>query len=202
MHTETKQKKGVETKWAIVDKDWYLLKQVLPSVARICIPLQGTDVTKLTERLHINRPQKPSAPAPPSTDSAMQVDPVLVAPDEVEQEGEEENENEEDGNEENNANIFKIKGQHHSKQLEPRCVACDQLMSSNTLACTCGATLTVASLYCQTLVAVRRFIHLYYNSPLVCSEAACGFETRDQFPVDDTHCLQMNCPGRLIRQVR
>ncbi|KAF1796423.1 DNA polymerase family B-domain-containing protein [Mucor lusitanicus] len=162
---------------AVIDKDWYLLKQVLPSVDRICIPLEGTDRTKLTALIE-----------------------------------EEEEEEEEDGNlfkdqeEESSSNmmladIFKIKGQHRSKPLLFNCSACDRPVPSSKWTCTCGASLSEASLYCQTSVAVRRFIQTYYASPLICTEPACGFETRDQFPVDDVNCLQMNCPGKLIRQV-
>ncbi|GAN01359.1 DNA polymerase alpha catalytic subunit [Mucor ambiguus] len=193
-------------------KDWYLLKQVVPSVDRICMPLEGTDRAKLIACLHLNTPQPPAprpqrrrpSPVAPSTDDSIEIDSISVIGEEEEEiKDPSENKEKEQENSANTmlANVFKIKGQHRSKHLLLKCPSCDKFFSSSRWTCAaCGASLSVASLYYQTSVAVRHFIQTYYASPLVCNEPACGLETRDQFPVDNVHCLQMNCPGKLIRQ--
>ncbi|KAL9549313.1 hypothetical protein MBANPS3_005269 [Mucor bainieri] len=201
-----------------LDKDWYLLKQVLPSVDRICAPLPGTDRAKLMACLHLNTPQPRPRPSSTAIDR-MEVDeeqPVENQAEAMEQDGivPEDDQEEEEGNQaegeamDEHKNVFGIKGQHRSKPLALKCSSCEHMLlpsnnnnSSSGLTCNaCGACLSVASLYCQTSLAVRLCIQAYYDSPLVCSESACGFETRDRLPIDDVKCLRMNCPGKLIRQ--
>ncbi|KAL9560426.1 hypothetical protein PS6_000158 [Mucor atramentarius] len=183
---------------AAIDKDWYLLKQVLPSVDRICLPLEGIDTSQLKECLHINR-------LPPSnTDDDMQIDevPAMGEEDEEDEESASEYDEEEEGKETNTmlANVFKIKGQHDIKRLELKCTACHCIVSSGLTCAACGASLSVANIYYQTMAAVRRFIQMYYDSSLECNQPACRFETRDQMPIDNECCLQLNCQGKLVRQ--
>lgn len=122
---------------------------------------------------------------------------------EEEEERASEDDEEEEGKETNTmlANVFKIKGQHDIKRLELKCTACHYIVSSGLTCAACGASLSVASVYYQTMAAVKRFIQMYYDSPLECNQPACGFETRDQMPIDNECCLQLNCQGKLVRQV-
>jgi DNA polymerase alpha subunit A len=162
------------------------LKQVLPAVDRICIPLEGTDRNKLAECLQINNQE------------SSNVDEM----DEVEVEEIEEDDNISE------PEPLVTKNQHRNcESLKFKCVACNHTITytesngESSLTCVCGKPLDPASAYSQTLITTRRFIKMYYDSPYQCSEPSCGFQTKDQLPNDNESCLQYGCTGRLVRQV-
>lgn len=170
----------------LADKTWYLLKQVLPSVDRICIPLEGTDKNKLTECLQINNQE------PLNVDGMEEIEVEKIEEDDSISEPE----------------PLVTKNQHRNcESLKFKCVACNHTITYKEpngefgLTCVCGEPLNSASAYSQALIATQRFIKLYYDSPYQCSEPSCGFQTKDQLPNDNESCLQYGCPGRLVRQV-
>jgi hypothetical protein len=91
------------------------------------------------------------------------------------------------------------------ESLKLKCPACGHVTSySKTddtpgLQCTCGEAFDKVTVYCQVMIATRRFVSTYYDSPYQCTESACGFQTRDQLPVDNESCLQFGCSGQLVR---
>lgn len=170
----------------LADKTWYLLKQVLPAVDRICIPLEGTDRNKLIECLQINNQEPPNI-------------------NEMDEVGVEEIEEDDDISE---PEPLVTKSRHCKCEiLKFKCAACNHTITykesnnGSDLTCVCGEPLNSASAYSQTLITTRRFIKMYYDSPYQCSEPSCGFQTKDQLPNDNESCLQYGCPGRLVRQV-
>ncbi|KAI8644466.1 hypothetical protein BD408DRAFT_340513 [Parasitella parasitica] len=176
---------------AVIDKEWYLLRQVLPSVDRICMPLEGTDRDKLAKCL-----QNITSEPPSDADGIVEVDQVPVKL------------YNEDGSSSISELVEPEDHQRNCESLKFRCPSCNYTIAysksdndTHGLTCLCGEALCSAIVHCQTLNSARRYIQKYYDSPYQCTVSSCGFQTREQLPIDNESCLQLGCVGRLVRQV-
>ncbi|CEP08177.1 hypothetical protein [Parasitella parasitica] len=178
---ESRMPDDVRSGKAVIDKEWYLMRQVLPFVDRLCMPLDGTDRVKLAKCLEIAVPEALSG----AGDDKLQADQIPVElPDRVQE-----------------------NDRHNCESLRFKCPSCNYAMTfsksddnAHGLTCLCGESIGSAMVYCQTLSTANKYIQKYYDSPYQCTEPSCGFQTRDQLPIDNESCLQLGCLGRLVRQ--
>ncbi|KAF2453281.1 DNA polymerase alpha catalytic subunit A [Lineolata rhizophorae] len=173
------------------DVDYYLTKQILPPVERLCAPVSGTSVVELANCLGLDGTKyRVSTTTDASQDN--EIHPLeSQIPDHVR---------------------FK-----DCAPLSLRCPACrfafpyrgiaaavPRALAHDGLRCPradCGTPLATLCVVAQTEAAVRAHVARYYDAWLVCDDAACGVRTR-QMSVAGQRCLgpqglARGCRGRM-----
>ncbi|KAK5172491.1 hypothetical protein LTR04_000010 [Oleoguttula sp. CCFEE 6159] len=175
------------------DIDYYLHKQILPPVERLCAPIDGTNVTMLAECLGLDTSKYRVSTASGATNAEAEIHPLeSQVPDHIR---------------------FK-----DCAPLSLRCRACHSrsdfhglghaengaLVTKDGLACSkddCGRVLPTLSLVAQLEYQIRQHTSRYYAAWLVCDDPACGARTR-QMSVYGHRCLgprglAQGCLGRM-----
>lgn len=172
------------------DIDYYLHKQILPPVERLCAPIAGTNVTRLAECLGLDT-SKYRVSTVSGNSQDVEIHPLeSQIPDEVR---------------------FK-----DSFPFTLRCPSCKhqspfrglaknpEMVSHDGLVCTnssCGRAVSTLSISSQLEAQIRQHIARYYAGWLVCDDPACGARTR-QMSVYGHRCLGpqgrgLGCAGRM-----
>ncbi|KAK0662318.1 DNA polymerase alpha catalytic subunit [Lasiodiplodia hormozganensis] len=172
------------------DIDYYLHKQILPPVERLCAPIAGTNVTRLAECLGLDT-SKYRVSTVSSNSQDVEIHPLeSQIPDEVR---------------------FK-----DSLPFTLRCPSCKhrstfrgiaktpEVVSHDGLVCTntsCGRLISTLSVSSQLEAQIRQHTARYYAGWLVCDDPACGARTR-QMSVYGHRCLGpqgrgLGCAGRM-----
>ncbi|GME25628.1 DNA-directed DNA polymerase family B pol2 [Neofusicoccum parvum] len=172
------------------DIDYYLHKQILPPVERLCAPIAGTNVTRLAECLGLDT-SKYRVSTVSANSQDVEIHPLeSQIPDEVR---------------------FK-----DSLPLHLRCPSCKhqspfrglaktpEMVSHDGLVCTnasCGRVISTLSVASQLEAQLRQHTARYYAGWLVCDDPACGARTR-QMSVYGHRCLGpqgrgLGCAGRM-----
>ncbi|OJD39879.1 dna polymerase alpha catalytic subunit [Diplodia corticola] len=172
------------------DIDYYLHKQILPPVERLCAPIAGTNVTRLAECLGLDTSKYRVSTASANSQD-VEIHPLETQiPDEVR---------------------FR-----DSLPLALRCPSCKhhstfrglaktpETVSHQGLVCTntsCGRQISTLSVSSQLEAQIRQHTARYYAGWLVCDDAACGARTR-QMSVYGHRCLGpqgrgLGCAGRM-----
>ncbi|KAK1750651.1 hypothetical protein QBC47DRAFT_331244 [Echria macrotheca] len=174
------------------DVEWYIGKQIFPTVERLCANIVGTSTAQIAENLGLDVKRYANNNAGGSSSSGpqdLEIHPLeSQIPDAVR---------------------FR-----DCAPLSLRCRACkashpfDGLLGSSErvtpsgLSCPCGATLSTLSVVAQVEAAIRAHTARYYEGWLVCDDASCGNRTR-QISVDGARCLgpkglaRGDCSGRM-----
>ncbi|KAI8907620.1 DNA polymerase family B-domain-containing protein [Powellomyces hirtus] len=174
-----------------VDFEWYLSNQVHPPVARLCGPIEGTDLARLADCLGLDPAKFHATPA--GNDAAETGADALYTLD----------------SQLTDAERFKDVDPWH-----PRCYQCGEshpfegvvrLTKDTTaepvssLSCpTCLQTLPTPSLVAQLSTAIRQHIKRYANTYLVCDDPSCpagGVGKTRHMGVYAEKCLVPNCMG-------
>lgn len=172
------------------DIDYYLHKQILPPVERLCAPIAGTNVTRLAECLGLDT-SKYRVSTVSGNSQDVEIHPLeSQIPDEVR---------------------FK-----DSFPFTLRCPSCKhqspfrglvknpEMVSHDGLVCTnssCGRAVSTLSISSQLEAQIRQHTARYYAGWLVCDDPACGARTR-QMSVYGHRCLGpqgrgLGCAGRM-----
>ena len=165
------------------DIDYYLHKQILPPVARLCAPISGTNVTLLAECLGLDTSKyRVQSASSNSHSNATQIHPLeSQIPEQIR---------------------FK-----DCTALNLLCLTCRQRfqftglasdslsatmplgsITNSGLACPCGAVLPTLSLSAQVDACIRSHTSRYSAGWLVCDEEPCGARAR-QMSVYGQRCL-------------
>lgn len=171
------------------DIDYYLHKQILPPVERLCAPISGTNVTMLADCLGLDTSKYRVSTTIQSRDNEVQPLESQI-PDEIR---------------------FR-----DAVQLDLRCRCCGESapfsglaadvdrVSKNGILCSnvsCGQTLSILSIVTQLETQIRAQTSRYYDGYLVCDDPSCGARTR-QMSVYGHRCLGprglgQGCLGRM-----
>lgn len=161
------------------DIDYYLHKQILPPVERLCAPISGTNITHLAECLGLDTSKyRMSTNSGNDSNQEAEIMPLeSQIPDEIR---------------------FK-----DSKPLSLRCNTCHKsfvyrgigilpdVVTHDGFKCPhtgCGAALTNLSVVAQLESFIRQHAARYYAGWLVCDDPSCGSRTR-QMSVYGHRCL-------------
>ncbi|KAI8049808.1 uncharacterized protein B0P05DRAFT_480526 [Gilbertella persicaria] len=169
------------------DIEWYLKKQILPPVYRLCQPIQGTDIQQLTAQLGLDM-----------KDLVQEMETMQL----------EKLEKEED------PDFILLNDINRYSHIEPptfECFACSHLsiytgpiqvenghMVSGLTCSSCHSVMNAASIWCQVRLKIESLVEKCYNRILVCSNKSCDFYTRNE---SETHCLVPNCNGNLVPEI-
>ncbi|KAF8443398.1 DNA polymerase alpha subunit A [Terfezia claveryi] len=172
------------------DHEWYLSKQILPPIQRLCAPIEGTDVARLAECLGLD-PQKYQITNHDGDAVEKDLTPLeSTIPDE--------------------------ERYRDAAQLTLKCRQCKETfnfeginksreqVSAEGIVCSnpkCSVTLSVTSIVAQLEHQLRQQTTLYYEGWLICSDADCGNRTR-QMSVYGKRCLgpqglAKGCTGKM-----
>ncbi|KAF2145162.1 uncharacterized protein K452DRAFT_356464 [Aplosporella prunicola CBS 121167] len=173
------------------DIEYYLHKQILPPVERLCAPIAGTNITRLAECLGLDTSKYRVSTSASGNSFEHEIHPLeSQIPDEVR---------------------FK-----DSVPLSLRCPSCKEqftfrglakspgVVSHDGIVCgnaACGRTLPNLSIVSQMEAQIRQHTARYYAGWLVCDDPACGTRSR-QMSVYGHRCLGPNrlglgCSGRM-----
>ncbi|KAK9364876.1 hypothetical protein V1509DRAFT_634993 [Lipomyces kononenkoae] len=169
------------------DHEWYLAKQILPPIERLCGAINGTDVMRLADCLGLDTRKYAMHN---SGDGAGVFD---LAPLE--------------------SSISDADRFQDAKRLELRCGSCGHefefrgLVESREM-CTpagircgkCEATVGVFAIVVQLERQIRREITNYYNGWVVCDDSSCGNRTR-QISVYGKRCIGKDGLARTCRGI-
>ncbi|KAI8579056.1 hypothetical protein K450DRAFT_175568 [Umbelopsis ramanniana AG] len=164
-----------------IDYDWYLNQQVHPPVARLCAPMDGTDVARIAECLGLDANKFHVG----VTAEAAEQEELYTLDSQI-------------SDEERFKDVDK---------LNVRCRGCSQrfdivgigrletmvsgLQCPNGL---CKEVIMFHSLRTQLMTAIRSHIRRYYDGWLVCDDTSCGNRTR-MMSVFGRRCLNEGCRG-------
>jgi len=183
------------------DIDYYLHKQILPPVERLCAPIEGTNVTLLAECLGLDtsKYRVSSASGGNSYNAETEIHPLeSQVPDEIRFK--------------DCAPLgllclqcrtpFAFRGLGAPTPLDAE--AKSAVVETDGLHCpssSCSALLPVLSLSAQLESQIRAHTAAYYSATLVCDEATCGNKTR-QMSVYGHRCLgprglAFGCTGKM-----
>ncbi|KAF2863740.1 putative DNA polymerase alpha catalytic subunit [Piedraia hortae CBS 480.64] len=174
----------------IPDVDYYLHKQILPPVERLCAPIDGTNITRLAECLGLDTSKYRVSNASGSADRGNEITSLeSQIPDHIRFKDCEV------------LNLLCLGCKHHFEfrgLFSP--VSAEQgtpagVLTSNGLACPrpeCQKQMSTLTLTAQLETQIRRHTSRYYDAWLVCDDAACGMRTR-QMSVYGRRCLGPNC---------
>ncbi|KAK8253464.1 hypothetical protein IWZ00DRAFT_501276 [Phyllosticta capitalensis] len=173
------------------DIDYYLYKQILPPVERLCAPVAGTNVTRLAECLGLDTSKYRVSTVSSSNSLENEIHPLeSQIPDEVR---------------------FK-----DSQPMIVRCPSCkhqcafrglvtnSDMVNNDGIHCrnaSCGKNISTLSISSQLEAQIRQHTARYYAGWLVCDDPACGARTR-QMSVYGHRCLgpygrALGCSGRM-----
>jgi len=157
------------------DVEWYLYKQIFPSVERLCANISGTDTVRLADCLGLDVRKYSISNNTSNGGNETEIHPLeSQIEDEVR---------------------FK-----DAVRLNLRCRACKTLISfdgllgsiescsPNGITCNCGSALSNLSVMMQLEHQIRQQTSKYYEGWLVCDDQACGNRTR-QMSVYGHRCL-------------
>lgn len=185
----------------VPDVDYYLHKQILPPVERLCAPISGTNVTLLAECLGLDTSKYKVSSAAKSAEAGTEITTLeSQIPDHVRFKDCEP------------LNLLCLGCKHHFNYRglnyttppdEEELTPTGQL-TNNGIACPraeCKKAITTLSLSAQLGTQIRRHTSRYYSSWLVCDDPACGMRTR-QMSVYGHRCLgprglAHGCTGRM-----
>lgn len=186
----------------VPDVDYYLHKQILPPVERLCAPIDGTNVTRLAECLGLDTSKYRVSSASKATETGNEITTLeSQIPDHI-----------------------RFKDCHSLSLL---CLGCKHhfeyrglshtgptdgeealtplgILTNDGLACPrgeCRKKMTTLTLTAQLESQVRQHTARYYSAWLVCDDPACGMRTR-QMSVYGHRCLgpkglAYGCSGRM-----
>lgn len=186
----------------VPDVGYYLHKQILPPVERLCAPIEGTNVSLLAECLGLDTSKYRVSGASKSTGESNEITTLES----------------------------QIPDHLRFKECEPLgllCLGCKKhfeyrglgytppsdgeapllplgVLTNDGLACPrgeCKKRISTLTLTAQLEAQIRRHISRYYSAWLVCDDAACGMRTR-QMSVYGHRCLgpkglAYGCSGRM-----
>jgi DNA polymerase alpha subunit A len=161
------------------DIDYYLHKQILPTVERLCVNISGTNITMLAACLGLDTSKYRVSTASSGNTQDVEIQPLeSQIPDSVRFQG--------------------------CTPLHLRCRACHTTFPFHGLSSTTTTTITHNGLQCpnsscqkilsnlsvvaQLETAIRQTLATYYSGTLVCNDPACSSRTR-QISVYGHRCL-------------
>lgn len=181
------------------DIDYYLHKQILPPVERLCAPISGTNITMLAACLGLDTSKYRVSSVSNGANQETEIQPLeSQIPDSVRFQS--------------------------CTRLHLRCRHCasvfpfaglssteglDSTLSHSGITCpspSCGQTLNTLSVVAQLESAIRQLLARYYAGWLTCDDPACGNRTR-QISVYGHRCLgpkglATGCLGKMVWEVR
>jgi DNA polymerase alpha subunit A len=183
------------------DIDYYLHKQILPPVERLCAPISGTNVTHLAECLGLDTSKYRVSSAANGANQDNEIQPLeSQIPDSVRFK---------------DATplslrcpscraVFPFRGLLPSQSASSEEKELHTYVGHDGLACpqeNCNALLPNLTVVAQMEAQIRQHIAKYYDGWLVCNEPACGMRTR-QMSVYGHRCLGqkgtgLGCLGRM-----
>jgi DNA polymerase alpha subunit A len=164
-----------------VDYQWYLNNQIHPPVARLCSPIQGTDIARLANCLGLD-----VAKYQQSMNASEAKDLFTLE-----------------------STIPEIERFKDVEKWRPKCNICQHQNEFEILseeACSnlsdifrcqnaaCAVQLTVGSLSCQLLSAMRKQLNRYLEQRVICDDPACHAQTKAT-SVFGRKCLVKGCKG-------
>ena len=173
------------------DIEWYIGKQIFPTVERLCANIVGTSTAQIAEclGLDIRRYASTNSSNPSSGNNDHELHPLeSQIPDAVR---------------------FA-----DCARLSLRCRRCktsapfegllgspDRISASGVICPSCGATFQTLSIVAQVESAIRAATARYYEGWLVCDDTSCGNRTR-QISVSGSRCLgpkglALGCSGKM-----
>lgn len=164
------------------DVEWYMVKQILPPVERLCANISGTDIVRLADCLGLDA-RKYNI----SNDSGGASNETEIHPLESQIEDE-----------------VRFKD---AARLTLSCRACKgsfgfegllssvDLVTPSGISCRCGSVMSNLSVVCQLEHQIRQQTSKYYEGWLVCDDTQCGARTR-QMSVYGHRCLGPNGLGQ------
>jgi DNA polymerase alpha subunit A len=172
------------------DVEWYLAKQILPPIERLCAPIDGTDASQLAECLGLD-PKKYALGATTRGEGGLDITPLdSQLPDAIRYKD--------------------------CPRLQLTCPACKHAFSFLGLAgstgcvtpkgvvcpCeTCGKPFRTLTIVAQVEHAIRALASAYYDAWLVCDDPSCANRTRKMSVYGHRclgpHGLAAGCLGRM-----
>lgn len=186
----------------VPDVEYYLHKQILPPVERLCAPIPGTNVTLLAECLGLDTSKYKVSSSSAAAEQSNEITTLeSQIPDHIRFKDCEP------------LNLLCLGCKHHfeyrginytppSDGEEP--LTPHALLSNNGLTCprqNCHKLMSTLTLSAQLETQIRRHTARYYSAWLVCDDPACGTRTR-QMSVYGHRCLgpkglAYGCSGRM-----
>lgn len=185
----------------VPDVDYYLHKQILPPVERLCAPISGTNVTLLAECLGLDTSKYRVSSASKATEQSNEITTLeSQIPDHIRFKDCEP------------LGLLCLGCKHHFEYrgLNYRAPSDEELLTplaqltNNGLTCPrseCARVMTTLTASSQLESQIRRHTARYYSAWLVCDDPACGMRTR-QMSVYGHRCLgpkglAHGCSGRM-----
>ncbi|KAK9239684.1 hypothetical protein V1525DRAFT_397320 [Lipomyces kononenkoae] len=168
------------------DHEWYLAKQILPPIERLCGAINGTDVMRLADCLGLDT--RKYAVHGPDSGPVFELMPL-------------------------ESTISDADRFQDAKRLELRCGSCGHefefaglhlsrsMCSSSGIRCDkCQVHFSVFSIVAQVERQIRREITQYYNGWVVCDDSSCGNRTR-QISVYGRRCIGKDGQAKTCRGI-
>lgn len=185
----------------VPDVDYYLHKQILPPVERLCAPIDGTNVSLLAECLGLDTSKYRVSSASKSSEQSNEITTLeSQIPDHIRFKDCE-------------AlgllclgckNHFEYRGLNYNPTSDETPLTPVGVLTNDGLACPrseCKKRITTLAMSAQLETQIRRHTARYYSAWLVCDDPACGMRTR-QMSVYGHRCLgpkglAYGCSGRM-----
>lgn len=183
------------------DIDYYLHKQILPPVERLCAPISGTNVTLLAECLGLDTSKYRVSGAGKAAEQSNEITTLeSQIPDHIRFKDCEALDLLCLGCKQH----FKYRGINYLPLSEESPVTPVGVLTNDGLACPnseCKKRMSTLTLSAQLESQIRRHTARYYSTWLICDDAACGMRTR-QMSVYGHRCLgpkglAYGCSGRM-----
>lgn len=185
----------------VPDVDYYLHKQILPPVERLCAPIQGTNVQLLAECLGLDTSKYRVSGAAKSAEAGSEITTLeSQIPDHIRFKDCEP------------LNVlclgckkhFEYRGLNYSPPDGEIPITPSGILTNDGLTCPradCRKTVSALTLSAQLETQIRRHTSRYYSAYLICDDPACGNRTR-QMSVYGHRCLgpkglAYGCSGRM-----
>ncbi|KAI8380439.1 hypothetical protein EDC96DRAFT_433861 [Choanephora cucurbitarum] len=174
-----------------IDIRWYLQKQILPPVYRICQPIHGTDIKQIADQLNVDINDLVDS-LEDTIDKTSVMGYTCKNPDMLLL------------NDEECYNIMEPPSficsycSHTNPFLGPIQIEDGKIISGLTCV-SCQLVMNKASVWCQLYQKLESLITQYYQRKWVCNKNGCGFSTRDDIGV---YCVEYHCDGKLIPEVK
>ncbi|KAI9204886.1 DNA polymerase family B-domain-containing protein [Polychytrium aggregatum] len=190
-HPDEIEKDPVEN---VIDYEWYLSNQIHPPIARLCQPIEETDIRRLADCLGLDAKKYNNVSL---TGNSNEADSLHTFESQI-----------------TDAERFK-----NVEKWSPRCRSCgecnpwegvvrtvhtqaedpsgDSVKYTSPLVCpnaSCGKALEIPSLVTQLTIQIRKHISNYQRGWLICDDAACRTKTK-QISVYGSRCLMPGCRG-------
>lgn len=160
------------------DIEYYLLKQILPPIERLCAPIPGTDAVRLAECLGLDTRKYQIHNSNSSGEQSAEIIPLeSQIPDAIRFQ--------------DAARLSLRCRSCHTKSDFEGLASSPSMCTPNGLICpakNCGKSFSVLSIVAQLESQVRAQTASYYEGWLVCNDPSCGNRTR-QMSVYGSRCL-------------